>query len=415
MTQVCRTSAEREGAYRFVENDAVRASEITAAARRAAVRRISKNEPYVLVPVDKSSLTLSDPQCTRELSRVSRHTRGVHVTTALILSARGTAYGMGAQHYWLRPKAHTKKERYKKPVADKETGRFLDCIRDVREALAGEGAPEPWFQIDRGGDMKEHFELGQELGVRITFRAAWNRRLTGDEPEYLRDRLRKHNAQGLMHVDIKRTRRRRLLRVPLALRWLPITVRLKDRRTKALSEATLWCVQAREVGTPPKGCKRIEWTLWTNVPCQTQADAERVVASYALRWRIEDFHRTWKTTCRVEKNWLHSYAAIVRWASILACVSTRIDRLRYLIRTSPDLPASVEFSDAELRTLYRLRFKKPPPADWSISINQAVRWVADFGGYSGPAYPRGKPGSVTIGRGLDYLAPAAALYQQMAE
>jgi len=35
--------------------------------------------------------------------------------------------------------------------------------------------------------------------------------------------------------------------------------------------------------------------LWTNYPVATFEDATLVIENYAKRWRIEDFHKTWKS------------------------------------------------------------------------------------------------------------------------
>jgi hypothetical protein len=40
------------------------------------------------------------------------------------------------------------------------------------------------------------------------------------------------------------------------------------------------------------------------------------------------------------------------------------------------------------------------------SIGQAVRWIADLGGYTGQR-SSGLPGSVTIRRGLEFIIPVA--------
>jgi hypothetical protein len=40
------------------------------------------------------------------------------------------------------------------------------------------------------------------------------------------------------------------------------------------------------------------------------------------------------------------------------------------------------------------------------TLGQAVRWIAELGGYTGTS-SGGPPGSVTIRRGLEYLAPIA--------
>ena len=61
VTQVFRESAAREGAFRFLENADIAAAEIAAAARRAAARWCF-GQPFVFIPIDGTSLNLTDEQ-----------------------------------------------------------------------------------------------------------------------------------------------------------------------------------------------------------------------------------------------------------------------------------------------------------------------------------------------------------------
>ena len=83
--------------------------------------------------------------------------------------------------------------------------------------------------------------------------------------------------------------------------------------------------------------------LLTSVECSSFEHACRVNFGYSQRWRIEEFHRTWKSgACKVEETQLHDAAQVKKWATMLATVALRIERLKYLSRKQPDLPASVD-------------------------------------------------------------------------
>mgnify|MGYP000479316922 CR=1 FL=1 len=57
-------------------------------------------------------------------------------------------------------------------------------------------------------------------------------------------------------------------------------------------------------------------------------DAIEVVRAYTRRWRIEEFHRTWKAgACGIEGTRLRAYDHIQRWAIITASVAARIEQL----------------------------------------------------------------------------------------
>ena len=53
--------------------------------------------------------------------------------------------------------------------------------------------------------------------------------------------------------------------------------------------------------------------LLTNAPTGTLGEAQAVLRGYAMRWRIEEFHKTWKSgRCHVELTQLRSPSAFIR-------------------------------------------------------------------------------------------------------
>ncbi|WP_338046665.1 transposase [Polyangium spumosum] len=155
----------------------------------------------------------------------------------------------------------------------------------------------------------------------------------------------------------------------------------------------------------------------TNHPITTLEDACLVVFGYTQRWRIEEFHRTWKQGgCNVEATQLQTSEHVKRWATLLAAVAMRIERLKYLSRNQPDLPATEELSRYEIDALILKRRKRKNPGipDGILTIGIATQWIAELGGYTGKS-SGGPPGSITIGRGLERLAPVAETLQQLDE
>jgi len=142
-----------------------------------------------------------------------------------------------------------------------------------------------------------------------------------------------------------------------------------------------------------------------------------IVRGYTQRWKIEELHRTWKSgACRVEETQQRTADAVMKWAIIMAANASRIERLKCLAREEPDLPATCEFTAWEIQAarVLRRRYKaknQPDPGP-SPSISEIVQWIAHFGGYTGKS-SGGPPGAITIRRGLDFLAPAAAALEQL--
>jgi hypothetical protein len=157
---------------------------------------------------------------------------------------------------------------------------------------------------------------------------------------------------------------------------------------------------------------RLDWLLYTNLSVSAFGDAERIVDGYRKRWRIEEFHRTWKQgDCNVEDAQLQSVEALRKWATILAAVATRIERLKYLSRNKPDTPAATELSPEEIDVLKRDQasrgVKKKRAVPSVPTLADVTRWIAELGGWIDQK-GNGPPGSTTLGRGLERLSHLTA-------
>jgi hypothetical protein len=124
------------------------------------------------------------------------------------------------------------------------------------------------------------------------------------------------------------------LRRSRALSAAQVTLRFECVGVLERDALRLYVVRLREVNAAADG---LEWLLYTNAPVFSNEHAARIVDSYRTRWRIEEFHRTWKRgECNVEDAQLRSVDAVIKWATILAAVATRIERLKYLSRREPE-------------------------------------------------------------------------------
>jgi hypothetical protein len=157
--------------------------------------------------------------------------------------------------------------------------------------------------------------------------------------------------------------------------------------------------------------RHLHWRLLTNHPVVTGRDLDATLDGYAHRWKIEELHRVWKSgACRVEQSQLRTAERVIKWAILAVVNAARIERLRMLARTQPDLAADTEFTAYELRalTLMKRKYAKRTETipDDIPSMTDAVRWLAELGGYAGRP-SSGLPGAVTIRRGLEFITPVA--------
>ena len=401
----------REGAYKFAENEEVCVGELSAAACRAAAVR-ARGMPYVFVPVDATSLGLRDYEgaIERGVGTVGCYERGgtgLLVMNAIAVSPLGVPLGLLDQQWWIR-KQSKEPRRQKRKFEEKESRQWLATIAASCEHWAeANGGTRLWFQLDRGGDMRETLLWADMTQHWVTVRACYDRKTTDPDLPTMRKAVEESPVRGRIAVEVAATKQRRARTAPVEVRYVEVNLHLLDKRTKREDTVTLSVVLARESASPADGSEPLEWLLLTNRVVRSLADAETVLFGYTQRWRIEQFHKIWKSVCHVEETQLREAAHIERWATVLGSVAMRLLRLTYLSRTQPNIPASVELSQPEIAALIVNKGRKGiDKITDSISMATAVRWIAELGGYVGKS-SGGPPGSLVLARGFNRLEPYA--------
>jgi transposase-like protein/transposase Tn5 family protein len=420
ITEVCESEAERQGAYDFLESERVGEEALQDAAAKAAIRRVA-GQSYAFVAVDGTSLSLSDCERTKDFGAIGAYVeggRGLKVIHAYIVDRHGVPSGMGSQVWWTRPDEHVKKKQHR-PLRKKETVHWIEAINQTSTRFASwADGTRPWFVLDREGDCWSTLRRLLDKGELFTVRGCWDRRLKtrdGEPRVYLRQTLQRGRPAHVINVDVPEKPGRRARCARFEIRAAHVTLDLKNSWTKVRYKRALNAVLVRERGTTPRGEEPLEWLLLTSHPIAKSSDLELIVYSYVQRWRIEELHKTWKSgSCRVEDTQLRTKSRVIKWATIMAAVASRIERIKRLSREQPDAPASLILSSAETRALIilkRIQKKRTETIPDAVpTMAQAVRWIADLGGYTGKS-SGGPPGSITIRRGMDRIAPLALAIQ----
>jgi hypothetical protein len=411
-------TAAAEGAFRFVENDRVAIDKLGDASHAAAARRCSAHS-CVIVPIDGSSILIRDPSRTRgvgPLSNLGRSQRGIQALHAIGVAPSGATLGVLGRELWIRPEEGTKPKggRCTAPREARESHRWVTMLKSVVTQM-DDHAPDckPWFQLDRGGDAFAVLDHAVENNLLLTVRACQNRVLThrGTESTRLFQTIRAVAPLGVLEVDVPAARERKARRASLVLRCARLEIPLPS-RTKAKVFRTIGVVMASEKDPPEDGAPKIEWILLTTHAVARAADAMKVVLAYTRRWRIEEFHRTWKSgVCGIESTRLRAYDHIQRWAIIMGSVAARIEQLKFASRTTPEQSAENFFTRNEIDATILLTSenrKIPYEVGDTPTVGELTLWIAKLGGYMGSknSWP---PGSTVIGRGLEYIKSAAAI------
>lgn len=408
VSEVFAQDAERQGAYDFLENTKIRASKIGAAVSQACVERCRPYESC-LVLIDGTSLRIADWARKKDFGVVGSYrnnARGLKVISAMVTSLEGEPLGLLHQHYWTRPTTRPPRVRTMfRKYEDKETRYWAEVVHEAAANLKETGC-RPWFLIDREGDCADTLLALAKVDGDFTVRSRHDRRLAGPERRYLVSTLRRRKLLTEYSLEVAEAHGRRARTAVMHVRSAHVELDFFDHQTKKHRYLTVWAVLAEEKKTTPHGEKPIQWLLLSNQPAETSDQAKRFLSVYTQRWKIEEFHKTWKSgQCCVEASQLHTTEAVQKWATLHAAVAVRTERLKALARTTPTEPASIELSQDEIRVLVALKHRiknsvESVPDD--PNIGQAVTWIAQLGGYTGKS-SGGPPGSITIARGFEKL------------
>lgn len=419
-------ASDREGAYDFLENHQVSAGALAESvfAASAARAREAAND-LVYVAIDGTSLSLSDANGAKGFGPVGSSNcpvRGLKVMNAFAVARDGVPLGLVEQVFWSRPPTEeglTRSERMRRnrerAFEDKEPFQFLAAARKAQERLESVGK-RPWIVIDREGDDRNILLGLHEAGLLFTVRGGrgrGDRKLWPKGELSVKDDLESQPSLGTYEVRVGRTGRRAARTATMDVRASQIILRFAGRGPQKVDALRLFAVRVRELSDAPD---RLDWLLYTNAPVVSAAHAQDVVASYQARWRVEEFHRTWKQgECNVEDAQLRSEEAVKKWATLLSAVATRIERLKYLSRTQPDAPATTELGPEEIEALQLDRSTRGGRRRRTpLTVGVATSWIAELGGWIGPQ--NGPPGSITLARGLErlgYLVEGIALARRL--
>ena len=410
VASVFRDAAERQGAYDFLANDRVAWASIASASYAATVARCA-GEEFVFVPEDGSSLSITDGARAKGTGPVGARklgARGFQVMNSIAVSAAGVPLGVVGQAWWTRAETPAVKSAKARTTDEKETRYWGSEMSAVRERFRDHGGGTiPWFQLDRGGDAWPVLLEAAKEGQWVTIRSAYDRRVVegpGGGRTYLHKTMEAAPILGGYRLPVRGGHGRAERNAHMVVRATKVTLQMQDEASSQAHLASVWCVWTVEVETTPAGERPLNWMLLTTRPVRHFTDAKLTIYGYSQRWRVEEFHKAWKTgACNVEDLQLRSERAIRGWATVLAADAMRMLRMTYLAREEPSRPATDEFTRDEIHAVY-LAMSKSWDEKRIPTIGKLVAWIADIGGHSGKA-SGAHAGVIVLARGWDRVAP----------
>ncbi len=410
----CGDLAALKGTYRLLENPAVAPAALLSGHVAATWERLV-GEPVVLAVQDTTELDFSTHQATAGLGPIGNgYGRGLLVHSTLAVLPNRLPLGLLAQAVWTRPqppRGQTRHQRKSRAIQEKESQKWLVAQAAVAAGLPQAPAPLVVSVGDREADVYDLFIAPRPARLELLVRAAQDR-LTGEEAPVLA--LRAALAQGeagvVQMVDVPRRGRQAARQAQVRLRWQAVTLHPPKRRAKEhLPPVTLWAVWAIEE-QPPPDVEALDWLLLSSLPVTTLAQAQEKLDWYQARWTIELWHKVLKSGCAFEQRQLASAENLRRGLVLYSVIAWRILYGTVLARVAPAVPCSVLLDVAEWQALYCAIHKTPVPPDQPPTLAQAVRWIAELGGFLGRRGD-GQPGVLVLWRGLTRLVDLTLMFQ----
>lgn len=383
-----------EGSYRFIRNERFKGSQIAEGGYEATAE-LAQTIPVLLAIEDTTSLSYSH-EASQALGYTSNNVKAkkrgyiVH-STMLMDAAKEKTIGLIAQERWCREAANYGKKHKRTHTAyeQKESYKWEKNSHQLAKRL-GDKLEDTISVCDREADIYEYIQYKLDNKQRFIVRATHNRQIA-DSEEYLFKDMTSANVLGSYEIEIAQKGGRKKRKVKLELKAKQLTFIPPKRKVCgeiALAPITLNVVIATE--KYPQTDEVLEWILLTTEAINTFAEARKVTRYYELRWRIEDFHKAWKSGVGVEKQRMQTSDNLEKMIVILSFVAIRLLQLKEYFE--PQELSSLEahnvcvsceelLNEIEWKVLWKTVEKKefpstPPNAAW------AYQAIAKLGGWS---------------------------------
>lgn len=416
LPKVFADEADLEAAYRFIRNPLCDWRELLSAHMERTLSRAERQEE-VLVAHDTTDVSFTRywPETMRShMASLSSRTQGFLLHASIAVTGVGPALPLGVvdmqpfvHQTGLDPDDTESEEFWDKEFGlfDNEHERWFRAVAATDDAMGVHGV-EPIHVMDRETDSYGLLSWMEHNGFRFVVRGNTHRRLRA------KDGLRK---MGVVEVELGErfplragkklkthpTRRARVARLTVHAGEVTLNRASKaknaswspggfDSQPKRL---TLNLVEAIEEH-PPAGEAGVRWLLLTTEPIDTPDDALIIIEWYRRRWLIEEYFKSLKTGCRLEKRQMESMDNMLRILALLLPAAWRLLLLRAVADEAPETRWTYLLTRLEFRILTRAvpKAKLTPEA----TVAQCVAAIAKFGGH----LPRnGPPGWQTLHAG----------------
>lgn len=389
---------ELKGAYRLFSNRVVSHPALLESHCQRTLAECRQPGEYLLIE-DRTCLDYSSHRAARGLGRIGND-RGagflLHTTLAVKMEGREavSVVGLLGQSCWARTggSARAKKERWRQRVSRPRESEYWAGVFSKLGRVPEESR---WIYVaDRESDIYEVFERCRAAGTGFIVRAQFARAL-GQEDRSVFEAVAAAPVMGRFELALRAREGAPARSAPLEVRTCRVGLRGVWRPDGMRPDLEVNVVEVRE--TAEGG---IRWVLLTSLPCENFDQCRHIVACYARRWLIEEYHKALKSGANVEASQLESAQGLQALLGVLAVVAVRLLNFKLLARSEPRRKMGAEMLGPEELALLSHEFGEPPEGWTCSSVLIAIARMGGFLARTGDGFP----GWLTIWRGWQRLA-----------
>lgn len=403
------------GSYRLLRNEGVTPEAIREGAFLSTADEAQRHQTLLLLE-DTTSVSYEHAVAT-ELgitgSNPKAKKRGYQVHSVLMVDTEHEqTVGLIEQSHWCREaESYGKKhQRKKRAYEDKESYKWEQASTRVAQRL-GDTMARTISVCDREADLYDYLSYKLDHKQRFVVRAKVDRLVVGSELSLFEIVEKESIFLCCYRVDVKQRGGRLARRAKLALSSMTLTLKPPQGGPVGRAPLHVNVVVAQEIHAP-SGAEPLRWILLTTEPVDSAEQALTAVRYYELRWRIEEYHKAWKSGVGVERQRLQSPENLERMLAITALLAVRLLQLRECQDVSKENESRLcdeTLSQDEWKILWITTERSTPPA-----LPPSARWaylaLAKLGGFT-DTKRTGRPGWCTMWHGWFRLQERVQGYQ----
>lgn len=412
----CQDWANTKAAYRFLSNRRVNEAAILAGHFQATRERAAAVDGPILVLHDTTEFTF--PRDSVEAigilktsftgwakdGRPRHHTLcGILMHSSLAVTVEGLPLGLTAIKFWTRSKFKGTNALKRSinptrvPIEEKESIRWLENLKQSTDLVAD--ASRCVHIGDRESDIYELFCAAEESGTKFLLRTCVDR-LAEDGQRTISAVMKAAKVKATHRIET-RDGKGAVSEATVQIKYQRLRVHPPIGKQKNYPALTLTIIHAQEQITPT-GREKIDWKLITNLPVRSRKDALEKLSWYAMRWKIETFHKILKSGCNAEASKLRTAERIVNLIAVFCILSWRIFWMTMMNRLALTASPLTALTSTETQVLDVLIKDSTNGRRAKPKLNCYLTKIARLGGYLARAKDP-PPGNTVMWRGLSRL------------